>query len=112
MAATVGLPLLLESCVPSAPATPAGTGATRATDTAGAGKGGGLVPTYLPFPNKPKPDFPAPAEPYLDGYLNYPKDPLKAITTGAPGSGGTVTSMTIGLFPPPTPFENGLAGDQ
>jgi putative aldouronate transport system substrate-binding protein len=44
----------------------------------------------------------------MDGYNNYPKDPQRVIT-GEVGSGSTVTAMTIGLFPPPTPYENNPA---
>jgi len=60
------------------------------------------------FANKPKPDYPSQGDPYLDGYENYPKNPVKAISAEV-GSGGTVSAMTIGLFPPPTPYENNPA---
>ncbi len=103
----IGLPLLLEACAPapSVPAAPpsGGTASPRAAAS------GSLMPTFIPFPNKPKPDFPSPGDPYLDGYVNFPKNPAKALPAEAPGTGGTVTSMTIGLFPPPTPFENNPA---
>ncbi|HEY3059085.1 MAG TPA: hypothetical protein VGL99_08950 [Chloroflexota bacterium] len=106
----MGLPLL-QACVPAAPTTapaPAG-GSTAGAGTAPAPKSSALVPTYVSFPNKPKPDFPSQGDPYLDGYLNFPKNPVKALPVEAPGQGGTVTAMTIGLFPPPTPFENNPA---
>src|SRR6266540_5806457 len=106
----VGLPLLLQACVPAAPTTqpaPAGTGSSSGAMPAT--KSGSLIPTYAAFPNKPKPDFPSQGDPYLDGYINFPKNPVKALPAEAPGQGGTVTAMTIGLFPPPTPFENNPA---
>ena len=34
---------------------------------------------------------------------------FKSMPAEAPGSGGVVNAMTIGLFPPPTPFENNPA---
>ncbi len=66
------------------------------------------MPSYLAFPNKPKPDYPSSGDPYLDGYDNFPSNPTKSISGGV-GSASTVTAMTIGLFPPPTPFENNPA---
>lgn len=66
------------------------------------------MPTYVAFPNKPKPDYPSSGDPYLDGYDNFPKNPQPSIT-GEVGSGSSVTAMTIGLFPPPTPYENNPA---
>jgi putative aldouronate transport system substrate-binding protein len=95
-------PALLEACAPSPAAAP--PSATAATGNSGAN----VMPTYVPFPNKPKPDFPSSGDPYLDGYNNFPKNPQKVIS-GEVGSGSTVTSQTIGLFPPPTPYENNPA---
>jgi putative aldouronate transport system substrate-binding protein len=99
----LGLPLLLEACAPATPA-----GAPAAPSGTSAAKTGSVFPTYVPFPNKPKPDYPSSGDPYMDGYDNYPKNPVKALS-GDVGSRSTVTSMTIGLFPPPTPFENNPA---
>src|SRR5207247_4105686 len=65
--------------------------------------------THTPYPNMQNPDNPTPCDPYLDGYVNFPKNPVRSLPPEAPGTGGTVTSMTIGLFPPPTPFENNPA---
>jgi putative aldouronate transport system substrate-binding protein len=108
----IGLPLLAQACVPvSMPgAAPAATSAPSAAGSgAAAARPASLVPTYLPVANKPKADFPSQGDPYLDGYLNYPRNPAKALPAEPPGQGGTVTAMTIGLFPPPTPFENNPA---
>src|SRR6202023_1597809 len=91
---------LLEACAPVAPS--ASAPAPSAT------KSGSAFPTYVAFPNKPKPDYPSSGDPYLDGYDNFPRSPIKALS-GETGQGSTVTAMTIGLFPPPTPFENNPA---
>src|SRR6476620_10655279 len=112
----IGLPLLLEACTPaapgaSAPPKPAG-GATTSSGgaaPAGAKPSGSVIPAYVQFANKPKADFPSQGDPYRDGYVNFPANPVKSLPGAAPGSGGPVTSMTIGLFPPPTPFENNPA---
>jgi putative aldouronate transport system substrate-binding protein len=104
----LGIPALLEACAPAAP-----SGSTSASSGAGAGaptaaKAGGVFPAYIPFPNKPTPDYPSQGDPYMDGYENFPKNPAKALS-GEVGAGSTVTAMTIGLFPPPTPYENNPA---
>ncbi|HEX8966739.1 MAG TPA: hypothetical protein VF937_02595, partial [Chloroflexota bacterium] len=98
----LGLPALVEACTPSAPPGP------RAAANADAPKSGNVLPTYVPFPNKPAPEYPSQGDPYLDGYDNYPRDPAKMIS-GEVGAGSSVTAMTIGLFPPPTPYENNPA---
>src|SRR5690242_12246456 len=102
--------MLLEACTPGAPAsTSAGSSSAKPGATAAsAGAKANVLPTYVQFANRPKPDYPSQGDPYLDGYENYPKNPVKAIS-GPVGSGGTVTAMTIGLFPPPTPYENNPA---
>jgi putative aldouronate transport system substrate-binding protein len=100
----LGLPLLLEACAPSAPS----AGPAAPSGAPSAAKSASVFPTYVAFPNKPKPDYPSSGDPYLDGYDNFPKNPAKGLS-GEIGLGSTVTSMTIGLFPPPTPFENNPA---
>jgi hypothetical protein len=90
-------PALLEACAPAVPSN------TATSSSANSAKpSGGVMPTYVPFPNKPQPDYPSSGDPYMDGYDNYPKNPQRVIT-GDVGGGSTVQSMTIGLFPPPTP---------
>jgi hypothetical protein len=72
----LGLPLLLAACTsptPAAATTSSSGGSTAAT------KPGGVLPTYIPFPNKPRPEHPSSSDRYLDGYDNFPKDPAKAI---------------------------------
>ncbi len=98
-------PALLEACAPAAAPSSSASSSGAAAKPAGSGN---PMPTYVPFPNKPTPDYPSSGDPYLDGYDNFPKNPQKAIN-GEVGSGSTVTAMTIGLFPPPTPYENNPA---
>src|SRR5215207_284207 len=72
----LGLPMLLQACAPAAPA-PSGAGASAPQ---GAAKATSVMPTYIPFPNKPKPDYPSQGDPYMDGYDNFPRDPVKALS--------------------------------
>jgi putative aldouronate transport system substrate-binding protein len=114
-AGALGAPaLLLQACAPTprtAGTSGTSTGASSGTASGAAAASTGstsVMPTYVPFPNKPKPDYPSAGDPYMDGYDNYPSSPVKSIT-GDVGQGSTVTAMTIGLFPPPTPYENNPA---
>jgi len=103
--------MLLEACTPSAPGSASAGNSSAAKPGATAASGGAktnVMPTFIPFANRPKPDYPSQGDPYLDGFDNYPKNPAKVIT-GPVGSGSTVNAMTIGLFPPPTPYENNPA---
>jgi putative aldouronate transport system substrate-binding protein len=99
VATTLGLPLLLSACGPSAPS----------PSTAGAGAGSSaskanLYPTYVPVTNGPKPDYHADDPRFDDGYDNYPANPIKAIAE-APGSGSTVNILNRAYFPPPVPMD-------
>jgi putative aldouronate transport system substrate-binding protein len=106
----IGFPLLLEACAPaqSKPASTSGTPAPGGAAAGAAANSGSVVPTYVPFASKPTPDYPSQGDPYLDGYDNFPKN-LQKVVTGEVGTGSTVNAMTIGLFPPPTPYENNPA---
>ena len=97
---TLGLPWLLAACTPPTPAapTPPRPPATPAR----------VLPTYLALTSRPKADFPARDERYEDGYLSYPASPTRSVAE-APGQGTTFNAMTIGLFPPPTPFDQNPA---
>jgi hypothetical protein len=53
-------PALLEACAPAAP--PTSTAATG-TSISTSGTSASLMPTYMPFPGKPKPDFPSSGDP-------------------------------------------------
>jgi putative aldouronate transport system substrate-binding protein len=96
----IGVPALLAACAPALPP-PVATSAGKTGNAS-------VLPAYVAFPNKPPPEYPSTGDPYLDGYDNFPKNPTKSIS-GAVGSNSSVTAMTIGLFPPPTPFENNPA---
>ena len=125
---SLGLPLLLEACTPAAPSVPTlapttvapptapavptaaakPAGAAPTTPPAAAPKPSGALPAYVALTNKPKADFAAKDERYEDGYLNYPANPTRSVAD-VPGQGSTFNVMTIGLFPPPTPFEQNPA---
>ncbi|HET6317516.1 MAG TPA: hypothetical protein VFG86_13730, partial [Chloroflexota bacterium] len=97
---------LVQACMPTLPqaasATPAAGGAAKPSAVA-------VFPTYLPPTNVPKADFSASGPQYDDGFVNYPKNPVKALPTDPPGTGSTVNIMSIQLFPPPTPFAQNRA---
>ncbi|HEY0580806.1 MAG TPA: extracellular solute-binding protein, partial [Chloroflexota bacterium] len=99
----VSLSLVAAACAPAAPSptTAARPSSTTATSSA-------ALPASVPNPSKPKAEFPARTEQYEDGYVNYPANPFKAVPQ-PPGSGSTVNALTIGLFPPPTPFDQNPA---
>jgi putative aldouronate transport system substrate-binding protein len=59
------------------------------------------LPSYVPFKG-PKPDLPG--SPGIDpGYLTYPKDLVRSVTS-TPGKGGTVTALVPIYTDPPTPM--------
>src|SRR5262245_63563257 len=100
---TIGVPLLLAACAPTAPAAPslaptsdpkptAAAAATSAPTTAP--KPAGVLPTYVSVANKPKADFPAKDQRYEDGYLNYPANPTRSVAE-VRGKGSTFTAWTI-----------------
>src|SRR3954451_12086383 len=70
----LGIPMLLEACAPaatpSAPASsataarPAAAGTSTGATAGTAAKSGSLVPTYVPWANGPKPDYPSQGDPY------------------------------------------------
>jgi putative aldouronate transport system substrate-binding protein len=98
LATAVGLPLL-NACAPSAP-----SGAPVATAGAqGAAKS--LFPTYVPAQGGPKPDFHDDNPLFSDAFDNYPPNPQKANSGGAPGSGGTINALITAYFPTPTIHE-------
>jgi putative aldouronate transport system substrate-binding protein len=96
---------LLQACVPSIPqpggGAPAAGGASRSSAS--------VFPTYVPPANAPKPDFPSTGAQYDDGFVSFPKNPVKALAADPPGTGSTVNIMSIQLFPPPTPFAQNRA---
>jgi putative aldouronate transport system substrate-binding protein len=92
-----GLALLLEACT-NAPATPK-PGANGTPAQSGAGN---PLPSYIPSAGGPKPDLHATDPRITDGFLNYPKEPPKSLTSSTPGSGGTVNVLMAAYYPAPT----------
>lgn len=100
----LGLGLTAAATAVAAPALaacgPSGDGGTTAGSTASVAD---AVPTYTPFPNKPKPDLPGTSGGALDAYLHYPADP-KPVTTGIPGDGKPIKGLAQLNAAPPTPL--------
>ena len=68
------------------------------------------LPNFIPNTTGPKPDFPAPGPQYEDGFMTYPKNPVKALPATPPGSGSKVLYYTNNSAPaPPTPFDQNQA---
>ena len=96
VAAAVGvasLQTLVAACVPASPA----PGAPAAKPGSNALK----LPTYVAF-NGPPPDQPGSLQGVQPVYVNYPKSPLKSVST-PPGKGGEINALTNTVnAPPPT----------
>jgi putative aldouronate transport system substrate-binding protein len=108
MAAAGGAALpLLAACssgAPAAPAAPPSGGSGAAAQQASA------LPNFIANTTGPKPDFPAAGPQYQDGFINYPKNPSKALPPTPPGAGGKVLCYTNNSAPaPPTPLEQNQA---
>jgi len=100
------LPLLAacSAVVPAAP-TAAPSGSTGAV-----AKPASALPSFIANTTGPKPDFPAAGPQYQDGFINYPKNPTKALPPTPPGAGSKVLCYTNNSAPaPPTPFEQNQA---
>ena len=68
------------------------------------------LPTFIPNTSGPAPDFPAPGPQYEDGFITYPKNPVKALPPTPPGAGSKVLCYTNNSAPaPPTPFDQNQA---
>src|SRR5690242_357117 len=102
VAGGVALPLL-AACQPAAPAAP--------TVAAGAKPSSGSVyPSFIASSGGPKPDFPAAGPQYQDGFINYPKNPVKALPATPPGLGSKVLCYSNNSAPaPPTPLDQNQA---
>src|SRR5581483_12158675 len=96
------LPALLQAC--GGTAAPASSAADRVVATGGTKSTAGVLPTYTPTANGPKPDFPGGGPQFTDGFTRYPANPVKSMTGDPPGSGGPVTILTKGSLPLPTPL--------
>jgi putative aldouronate transport system substrate-binding protein len=98
---------LLAACGTPAPST---TAAPTVAAAKPAGAKTSAYPTYAPAPGGPKPDFPSAGPLYQDGFSTYPKNPTRALTSGAPGLGTKVLSYTNNSAPaPPTPLDQNPA---
>jgi putative aldouronate transport system substrate-binding protein len=97
---------------PTSPAASNPTGPSSAPTVSAAPVAGqnatGPYPSYVPNPNKPKPDFPARGPLYDDGYINYPANPTTSITQ-APGTGSNVIAFLNSTQPPPAPYDQNAA---
>jgi putative aldouronate transport system substrate-binding protein len=93
---------------PAAPTAPP----QAAPPTVGASTVGGpshlVMPTYLPATTGPRPDFPASDAGLQAGYLTYPADLARTVTS-PPGSGGDVTAIVQTSSPPPTALDSNAA---
>ena len=94
---------MLAACTPQLP-TPAPVAATSAPAAAPAT----LLPAYTPSALRPPPDFPSLGPLYEDGYTNYPRNVVKAISQ-APGAGSSISAFVPQLQPPPTALDSNPA---
>jgi putative aldouronate transport system substrate-binding protein len=108
----IAAPSSSSSAAATSPAASNPSGASSApTVSAGAATGQsatGPYPSFVPNPNKPKPDFPARGPLYDDGYINYPANPTTS-TTDAPGAGSNVVAFLNSTQPPPAPYDQNAA---
>ena len=109
------LPIVLNACgTNTAGPTTAGTstGGSPSGSAVGvasgspSGSGSGL-PAYVPA-QRPKPDFLSKGALYEDGYINYPAEHPKGVSS-PPGLGGNVVAFVQPLQPPPTPLDQNPA---
>src|SRR5689334_9369950 len=104
----VTLPLLGACAAPAAPSGSASSAPTLAATATANQSATGPLPSYIPNPNKPTPDFPARGPLYDDGYINYPANPKPSITD-APGTGSNVVAFLNSTQPPPAPYDQNAA---
>ena len=97
-----GMSLLLQACAAPSP-TPQPTAAGSST---GAASAAGPLPTYLPPTGGPKPDFHSSDPRITDGFLGFPKEPVKSWTAGPPSSNGTLNVLVPAYYPVPTPRDS------
>ena len=95
----VTVSLAAAACAPSASPT---------AKPAAPASAAGALPASMPLASRPSPQFAARGEQYEDGYTTYPATRTQSVT-GTPGTGGAVSALSIGLFPPPTPFDQNPA---
>jgi putative aldouronate transport system substrate-binding protein len=98
LAGSLGVSALLEACTPASP-----TSKPAAPAAPGAAPASGPLPTYIASSGGPKADFHSPDPRITDGFLRFPKDPVKSWSGGPPSNGGTLNVFMAGYYPPPTP---------
>lgn len=104
----VTLALLTACGAPARITPPAPTAAPAGTQAAaGPAVGGVRLPEFIRFSGV-KPDLPSPKEGVADGYINYPRNPVKSVQR-TPGHGGDVTVVTVNLGKPLPPLEQNPA---
>src|SRR5215208_4081146 len=108
LAGSALVPALLAACSPAQQSRPGPSSAASSATSREAAAAGGL-PTYVPLGNRPAPDLPSTAQGIDDGYLSYPRNPVKALAGEAPGHGGTVSYFGYGYYTPPTPLDQNPA---
>jgi putative aldouronate transport system substrate-binding protein len=111
-AAVVGaasLDALLAACtsVPSTAGPSTAATAAPKTTSAAARSVGLQLPAFVGFQGPP-PDQPGSADGVQPVYVNYPKTPVRSVTS-PPGKGGEVTSLTNTVNPAPPPLEQNPA---
>jgi putative aldouronate transport system substrate-binding protein len=93
LAGGVGLSLLIDGCTPPPP---------TLKPTVAAAPSGGPLPTYIAQSGGPKPDFHSADPRITDGFVRFPKDPVKSWSGGPPSNGGTLNVFIAAYYPPPT----------
>jgi putative aldouronate transport system substrate-binding protein len=93
----VGLETLVAACTPAAPAPSAPTPKPSALKQ----------PTYVAF-NGPPPDQPGSLQGVQPVYVNYPKTPLRSVTS-PPGKGSEINALTNTVNAPPPPLDQNPA---
>src|SRR5216683_4055542 len=93
LAGGVGLSLLIDGCAPPPP---------PPKPTSAPAPGGGPLPTFIAQSGGPKPDFHSADPRITDGFVRFPKDPVKSWSGGPPSNGATLNVFIAAYYPPPT----------
>ena len=110
LAACGGVGPVAPTVAPSAGGPVAPTGVPSTAGSTPPAPVADALPTFIPNTSGPAPDFPAPGPQYENGYITYPKNPVKALPATPPGSGGNVLFYVNNSAPaPPTPLDQNQA---
>ena len=60
----------------------------------------------MPPTGGPKPDFHSSDPRITDGFVGFPKEPVKSWTAGAPSNNGTLNVLVPAYYPVPTPRDS------